>query len=494
MRHTPRVIATKAFSLNVVVPALLTSLDMLQDCISAQGATMGYGSTCQLSPDPDQSTPYLVFSPLLIGRSNIVITGTMLAGPADTVLRRAAPTVSNIMLVESDSITDVTVQYLTFDGNRYGFGTAGQGLSCLKQQFQMIDLKLAVNSPPPVAPLDPFFYSFGNFLVQWVDFINAPDTALVIAGGGFLRLSNFGMAAHGIGPTGAEIQETGEQAATRFTAAYISGNNNGALYNAIYNAGTAGMTLEGSGQTVYSNLIRRNRYEISDGSGGGQLALWRGAANAYVAGNVINGDSWPPQDPSYSLATLCPNVGVQQNGGGEVNGVGHSFYNNEVEQHTGDGIVFKADYPTTSGQITVSSRNPSDGFDTPRYIEGNAGYGGIVFLGPPDSRYTPVQGVTLDAVLSRNNAGWGVYLEGVQNYAGFIGFINGSCMSQNRGNTDPANDAGNVGSDTTTNLTNHIPTCGSANPCYNSINGGACPVTTWSMQTPAPSRISGWPW
>jgi hypothetical protein len=113
----------------------------------------------------------------------------------------------------------------------------------------------------------------------------------------------------------------------------------------------------------------------------------------------------------------------------EAYGFGHGFYNNEIEQHTGAGMVFGGGAP--AGQITVSSTNPRNSQDVPRFIESNLGHG-MWFLGTYffDFPY-PVQGARLDGLLVRKNGGYGVLLDSVSDSGPFTGFANGSCMTGN---------------------------------------------------------------
>ena len=141
-------------------------------------------------------------------------------------------------------------------------------------------------------------------------------------------------------------------------------------------------------------------------------------------------------------------------------------------------MQFAGSEPT--GQITISSSNPFDPSDTPKYVEGNAA-GGIVFLGP--NTWAPAtqtaQGVTLDDVLVRNNAFYEVALDGVSNYGTYIGFINNSCLS----GTNPTH----VTPTSWTTLSNPLP--GS----YALYRGGVCPNPS-GPPTPARSHIPGWTW
>ncbi|MCL5745464.1 MAG: hypothetical protein M1541_16330 [Acidobacteria bacterium] len=279
--------------------------------------------------------------------------------------------------------------------------------------------------------------SGGTVTVQWIDFINAPGWALIFNGyGSSVSVSNFGQGGYGYAPDGSLRIETGPESATRSTAIWIEGSYNGAWYNAISYAGTAAINLLGSHQYAYGNLLYNNRYEISDGSGGGQLYLDAGSSAATVAGNVIDGNLWP----DYSNGTPSLNTGcqltsvVQFNAGVEAYGWDHDFFNNEIEKHTGAGMQFAGSELT--GRITISSENPFDSSDTPRYIEMNKA-GGIVFLGPYWTPDWPVaaQGVALYKINVRNNAGFDVVLDGLSNDdtggyygVGYHGFVGDSCI------------------------------------------------------------------
>lgn len=395
--------------------APVTSLAALQDCIGPGGA-----GDCQLAPGvytvPFTDSGGQQRTSLQVGRSNFAITG--MGDATETIVQRAAPTVSALMAAADTTITRVTISNLTFDGNRYGFGGA---LNCLTANALVYDLNLSYG---------------GNFDVQYVDFVNAPGYALQVAGTSTISYSHFGWGT---------ATESAQQTATRSTAAWISGSNGGAYYNNIGFAGTAGINLTGNTLFAYGNLLQNNRYEMPDGQGG-QIYVDPSSLNARVAGNIINGNYWQT-NPSTALATGCQanqTPGTQTPYGVEAYGSGHGFYNNEIQQHTGAGMIFGGGAPTA--QITVSSANPWNSEDVPRYIESNLG-SGIWFLGTQffDFPY-PVQGTTLDDVLVQNNGGYGVLLDTVSNSATYTGFANGSCMignasgnvyAPNNGLTDP---------------------------------------------------------
>lgn len=492
----------------------ITTLTQLQDCMNATPSqtyynnlttaeSLGYSSAniCQLMPNT-----YTVSSTLSIGRSNIFITGTVSGGAADTTLRRNSSSLTYIMQAGSSSITGVTISYLTFDGNRYGFGTApGSGystapnLSCLAGNAFFFDLELSTSGG-----------SSGTFTVEWVDFINAPGTALQLSGyGSSVSTSTFGNGGYGYGPAGSLGTESAAQTATRSTAVWLDGpassstcsgsatssGCNGAYYNFIAYAGTAAINLNGVNQTAYGNLLQSDRYEISDGSGGGQLSVggstYSSPAGAFVGANVINGDYWPAQhylSPFTAAASGCSMPSTRQyNSGVEAYGSGHVFENNEIEQNSGSGLQFGGSNPT--GQITINATNHLSASDPPRLIESNQA-GGIVFLGSPSWTYS-VDGVTLTDVLVQNNALYGVAFQGTTNYSSssYTGFTNDACIS--------GNSSGAVSANSATTLTYaSLPTSPTNDYwIYNYANSSpayTCPTS--GDQTPAPSYITGWPW
>ena len=471
---------------------LTTNLSDFQTCIGPSSAAV----TCMLAPGRyPVPLPATGQAGLQIGRSNVIIAGG--GGPGDTILYRDAASLTYIMEPNA-AVSHVTISNLTFDGNRYGFGTGATGaISCLPGNAGLDDLATDVGS------------SYIN--VEWDDFINAPGTALVLAGyGSTVSTSSFGQGGFGVGPGGgtAAPETVAGQTATRSTAVYANDSYNGAYYNNIAYAGTAGITLNGANQTAYGNMLFQNRYELSDWAPvgtarclpggcleqGGQLVLTGDitqtltggcpghtcSSNATVAGNVIVGNNWPPlSGPPYpAQATGCPwGTGGAYNAGVEAYGFGHFFYNNESNTHTGSGMQLAGSNPT--GNITISSANIFNSSDPTRSVEGNSA-SGIVFLGPisNSSFIYPAVGVTLDDVVVQNNNGVGVALDTVSNNGTYIGFVNNACLS------------GPLQADTSprswTTLSNYAPTSD------NAFRGGACPTSGYS--TPPRSYIPGWSW
>lgn len=462
------------------VPVISSSVAALQNCITSSGPSDVGPKTCILTAS---SIPYQVTSAstLTIARSNLIITGS--GTPGETILVRDSASVGAIMTPSSTSITNVTISNLTFDGNRYGPGLA---LNCLAGNNDYTDLDLDFGGLPQ-----------GSFTVQWVDFINGPGDSLHLSGGSTVSVSNFGQGGYGIGPSGSLGSETAIQAANRSTAVWVDGSGGGASYNAVAFAGTAAITINGSAQAVLGNLLQQNRYELSDvnpdGSvnGGGQLVLNPGSSSAVVAGNVINGNYWPNVPGGTQLATNCYlGSGTANNSGIEGYGAGHQLYNNEVEQNLGSGIVFPGILNSGTEHILISSANPRQSNDSPRYIEANA-EGGIVFLGPMTNSTqfpTPAQGVILDDVLVRGNALTAVVLDGVQNASvggvNYYGFTYNACLSAPPGYLTTAPLSWNT-------LVSPTPTNYAE---YTGALGPLCPTTSWSFQVPAPSHTPGWSW
>jgi hypothetical protein len=297
--------------------AQVSTVSDLQNCIGTFGTTVinsglpnSVYNVCQLTQNRSP-----VSTTLNIGRSSITIMGGSLL-PADTTLYRGA-NIAN-MIIAGQSATKVAIADFTIDGNRYGFPSGL--LSCLPGNAGYQDIELNVGAP--VA---------GKFTLEWLDFINAPGTALQLNGSGSsVILSNFGQGGYAVGPAGTlgyhlppEFLDS-SWSATRSTAVWLSGSGDGAWYNMISYAGTAAITFDGSSQFAYGNSLFQNRYEISDVetdesqcqkfglhepclNQGGQLALNPGSSYASVAGNVINGNNYAGIHYPYPTPTTgCP--------------------------------------------------------------------------------------------------------------------------------------------------------------------------------------------
>jgi hypothetical protein len=299
------------------------------------------------------------------------------------------------------------------------------------------------------------------------------------------------------------------------------------LFNRIHYAGTAGINIYKNTQNAlaYGNTLFKNRYEISDGSGGGQLYLEGekcplgvecGSRAAIVAGNVIWGGQWPPPPTLTPLPTGCLLPTERQfNAGVEGYGFGHFFYNNEVSDHTGSGMQFAASNST--GRITISSAPYFPEDTVQRFIEGNSA-GGIVFIGwgwcnveTPGTCY-PAIGVTFDAVFVAKNSLGSISLEDVSNAldesgmpiinprvmnkestpqvsATYTGFFNGACLIGNKNRAGELDDTPEFGQLLMRPLPSSITTyVATTTPL-------SCPSPWWEGDPPpaAPYR-PGWPW
>jgi len=196
-----------------------------------------------------------------------------------------------------------------------------------------------------------------------------------------------------------------------------------ALNNTITLNGTAGITVKGNGNRIeYNNLIK-NRYEMTDGSGGGQLNLEPESIGAVVAENVIDGQDWV----AYSNVDIDGCHFPYDNqlvSGVEGYGTNHQLFNNEITRNSSVGIGFGG-----SDGITISSTDPECPTCPPRYVRNNVNPlpGGtargiwVYFSGNG-----PNTNMTLDHVRSMDNNGAAVYL---QDTVTGVGYTNGACLS-----------------------------------------------------------------
>jgi hypothetical protein len=419
----------------------------------------GTGSRCTIGRGVHD-----VCAPLEIKRTNIgYIGGVDPDARYATVLKRAAD-IDRIMVADVP-IADVTVSGLTFDGNRYGV----PGLACLPGNSPYSDLDLGLAG----ARVD----------ARWLAFVNAPGDAIHLGGtDSRISFSDFGQGT---------ADEAAPRTGARTTSIFLLGDHAGAYFNAISYSGTAAINIYGQNQVAYGNLIRHNRYEISDGSGGGQLYLEGGTTNALVAGNVVDGEGWKTTGATVLASGCAPPPDPQFVSGIEAYGLGHQFFNNEVVNNSGSGMQLAGSNPT--GRILISSRNPVDGADAlgnPRYIERND-VGGLGLLGPkhnPEWRWA-VDDLTFDDVLLKDNGSvyqfGGISLDSVTNLKftclACPGGGSASCMSGNRSEDVVDYEAS---SDPTRPATKA------------SWNGGPCPTDATFAQrlVPAASHEPKWRW
>jgi hypothetical protein len=467
--RTVRITVPGLFLLTVLRAILLTPAQIwactdtvpsaFRTCVGSSGS----GSTCSLS-----SGTYTVCTSIAVGRSSITIEGADITSPGDTILQRGADIQQIMYDATGGGVSYVTVEGITFDGNRYGsISESGGTLNCLPKS----GTNYGSSYPPAYYDLD-FGGSAGPVTVQWADFINAPSFPMVL--GGSASTVSYSNVSQGTST------ESAAQTASRTTGLWIGGSESGAYYNAVSYAGTAGIHIVGSNQILYGNLLFNNRYEMTDGIQGGQLVFDAESSAGTAAGNVINGNDWSVTNNETISGTGCvtstSNGDPQSPSGVEFYGSNHSFYNNEVYNNNNDGMVTTGSDATSN--VLISSQNPWDSSDTPRYIESN-GNNGIEFLTDVYSS----TGVTLDDILVQNNY-HGVWMDHVTSSTGFICSLctaPAACMSGNSG--------GNLSAVDGTSLTNGLPS-----NLSNWAGTNSCPTSGSSQQIPAPSGNSNWPW
>jgi uncharacterized repeat protein (TIGR01451 family) len=113
---------------STVTGRVTTNIQDFRICIGSNGTA----GVCRLTPGRRELAANGDNAALRIQRSDFVITGS--GGPADTTLVRNSISFDYIMFADATA-TNVTITNLTFDGNRYGFGTGpGGAISCLGLQ------------------------------------------------------------------------------------------------------------------------------------------------------------------------------------------------------------------------------------------------------------------------------------------------------------------------------------------------------------------------
>ena len=221
--------------------------------------------------------------------------------------------------------------------------------------------------------------------VEYVYFINAPWDALWLGGGASSispsAASTVSYSTFGGGFSSHGYSETAEQTATLYTGVFMFNDYTGAYYNSINFAGTAAINMfTGSTQLVYGNSINSNRYEQPGGVSGGQVYVNYQTTYATVGNNTINGDYWytnmaqdrNPANPHY--VRCLPGTGFWPFGI-EGFGTGSRYYNNQIEQNIGFGMLLRAwgaGYTLDSAIISGYDPFCTSGC-TPQYVTNNGG-------------------------------------------------------------------------------------------------------------------------
>lgn len=338
----------------------ITNLADFQECLTTGWNvqhTVNYGATCQLTDGTFNVGPFP--ESIVIRRSNIVVSGT-----TNSVLKRAirktdpttgGPAASPPLLTAQGGLSNVTIQDLKFDGNRFALGNCG---------------------PPNIGTQEVSLSNVNSFVLSNLEFWDSLDASLGLDCDCSVSFSTFRNAR----ATGIFLQ----QGASAFS-------------NSIFDSGTAGINVYiGSGQRVIGNLLHRNRYEMSDPIEGGQLHLDDHSSNAIVAENVIDGDYWAPQG---QMVNGCVSSNQYMNGV-EAYGNSHSFYNNDILQNIATGMTLKG-----IANLMVSGFYPDCPSCNPKYVHHN-GYHGIRLLPYQFTPSGPIQyntNLRFDHVRSNNN-------------------------------------------------------------------------------------------
>lgn len=432
------------------------TLSQFTDCIASYGANppYNYGPTCQLGPNlaPGSNGVWQVSNTLSIGR-NVTIVGTS-GNAGDVILQRTSALGTN-SIMSAQAGTIVSISWLTFDGNR-------NSTQCSSNTSGLSDVDLS---------------NAGLAAVLNVNFIRAPGNALLLGGAAsnlqqasVVGYSNFGLS-NGFSNPSRGYNLSGPQTANRWTGAFLFNNYTGAWYNNFAYAGTAAINVySGTVQYVIANTLFSNRYEQPDGASGGQLYINGAATYASVANNLIDGNYWTTTGHnSGNTDMICSPAGTGDYVFGvEGFGVGHRFFNNQIQNNTGWGILLRPSASGSGGSLdntVVSGYDPfcSEGYPpgcqpTAHYITNNAscwplygcygaGWGAdmaIAGLTIDGKNGVESNNITLDNIRVTNNGRLGVSLSYLNGSPGFTDSQNSgapdACITSN----PPGSDSGDL--------------------------------------------------
>jgi hypothetical protein len=337
--------------------------------------------------------------------------------------------------MEADSGVQVKIQWFTFDGNRTMTSscTASLASSNLYADVQL--------------------HGSGLAFVENSAFIRAPYESLhlgasleypVTAYASYVLDSDWGM---GLVNSTRNYNLTPQQSANRVTGVWMFDDYTGAYYNHFMHQGTAAInSFSGNYQYIIGNFISRNRYEMVDGVWGGQLYITSAAAS--IANNVINGDYWhtslaqqsDPTQPNYTICAPGYNANAGTNvfpHGIEGSGDYNRYYNNEINQNLGYGMLLSGSLKNTiiSGYDPFCTSTYRCTTFTPQYVEYNAGCWSFSPQCFPVNNFSALGGITIDGqtytnhnivldhVRSQYNGRAAVAIQNVQTNTSGTGFV-----------------------------------------------------------------------
>jgi hypothetical protein len=256
-------------ALGAVPAAAQTAWQSFVSCITTSG-TSGSPITCTLPTGTypiGGSSPY--YPVAAITGSYLIVQGVQNGGNYPTLQRSGSGAQS--LMTTGYGVSNVTIQYLNFDGNRYGV----YGINCLGlPENQYVDL-------------DSSFYPGTNILVQYVNFLNSPATAADLTGP--LSVIQYSQWAAG-----------GPSQGSRWDGLYLNSpymeDGAQAFSNYIDYSGWSGIDIQGYGNFIYGNILYINRHEEGDNVTGGQIFVtgdWTyiGATLMFQEGYQLNGST-----------------------------------------------------------------------------------------------------------------------------------------------------------------------------------------------------------
>jgi hypothetical protein len=359
----------------------------------------GTASSCSLD-----SGVWDVSSTISIERSNVTLTTS-----GDATLRRASGFHDPIIGHNGSAHTNIRLENIKFDGNRYAVTMSGGTLGCAPVNDALAEIN---------------FTGVGQVAVANINVIRSVSHSIIIEGSySSVTTSDFGWSSNSDPTLGA-----------RNTAIILRGQGSVASYNRVAYSGGAGISLESTLQVAYGNTLYKNRYEMTDGVGGGQIYINATVNATAVAANTIDGGYWH-RDSVYDSSKTTVNTCTAVSGhplshssyphGIEGSGSQHQYYNNHILQNLGFGMLIRkqeSGYNSTPTTDTViSTENPWVANQPRTFVELNAGcttlttcfsgvgfpVGGIVLA----TTTGPINDVNFNSVRVRNNAAPGIYLD-----------------------------------------------------------------------------------
>jgi hypothetical protein len=368
------------------------SLADFTKCISPQGQ----GPVCQLD-----AGIYQLSLPLVIGRSNIAVKGTVTSSRADTTLRRSPGSTRALLAsyAQNPNLRSITIRDFTFDGARDQQSAA------------------ATSFEPDVRLI-----SVESVLITNAAFVDSPSIALTLEGAAG-QAATSGVVVNNVSIDNAAllgiwayaVDGPSDTPGKYLTCGSLTYPTSITITNSTFtNVGANAIALEARRVQLSNNTLRHNHETAPFNAPGGQMYVQICSDDIALQSNSIS------DGPATANGWYADGI--------ELHGTNLSVVDNTITNNAGSGIAMSA-----VQDVFIANWTPDTAVLGNNLVAGNAGGISVYNAAPGDVNERQVDFITIDHAVSINGklAGIGMFLQTGQTNPIHHVTITNNCLSGN---------------------------------------------------------------